>query len=96
MQVTNALVEKLAHLSRLDFEDHEKEAIRKDLEKMIAFVDKLQELDTDGVKPLLHMTSAINVYREDEVKGSVSREEALKEAPGNDGEFFVVPKVISK
>ena len=58
--------------------------------------DKLNELNTEGVEPLLHMTDAINVLREDEVKGSISREEALKNAPDTDGTFFRVPKVIKK
>jgi aspartyl-tRNA(Asn)/glutamyl-tRNA(Gln) amidotransferase subunit C len=66
------------------------------LAKMIAFVEKLNELDTTGVEPLLHMTDEINVLRKDEVKGSVSREEALKNAPLHDGEFFKVPKAIRK
>jgi aspartyl-tRNA(Asn)/glutamyl-tRNA(Gln) amidotransferase subunit C len=61
---------------------------------MIAFVEKLNELDTTGVEPLLHMTDEINVLREDQVNGSITREEALKNAPEHDGQFFKVPKVI--
>lgn len=63
---------------------------------MIAFVEKLNELDISGVDPLLHMTDEVNVLREDEVEGSVSREEALKNAPDHDGIYFKVPKVIKK
>jgi len=63
---------------------------------MIAFVEKLNELDTTGVEPLLHMSDEVNVLREDEVKGSISREEALKNAPLHDEQFFKVPKVIRK
>ena len=63
---------------------------------MIGFVEKLNEVNTDGVEPLLHMTSEINILREDEVKGSVSREDALKNAPLKDEQFFKVPKVIRK
>lgn len=96
MQVTDELIENLANLSRLTFNEQEKEEIRKDLEKMIAFVDKLNEVDTTGVEPLLHMTSAMNVYREDVVKGSMPKEEALQNAPGADGSYFKVPKVIKK
>jgi aspartyl-tRNA(Asn)/glutamyl-tRNA(Gln) amidotransferase subunit C len=61
---------------------------------MIGFVEKLNELNLDGVQPLLHMSEEVNVLREDEVKGSVSREEALKNAPEHDSKFFKVPKVI--
>jgi aspartyl-tRNA(Asn)/glutamyl-tRNA(Gln) amidotransferase subunit C len=94
MEVTDALVEKLAHLSRLEFNAAEKAEIKKDLQRMIRFVDKLDELDLSGTEPLLHMSSNINVLREDEVKGSVDRKEALKNAPDHDDKFFKVPKVI--
>ncbi len=96
MEVNDALVDKLANLAKLQFDDKGKQEIKKDLEKMIAFVEKLNELDTTGVEPLLHMTDEINVLRKDEVKGSVTREEALKNAPLHDDEFFKVPKVIKK
>jgi aspartyl-tRNA(Asn)/glutamyl-tRNA(Gln) amidotransferase subunit C len=96
MEVNDALVEKLAHLSRLRFDAAEKEGIKKDLRQMIGFVEKLNELNLDGVQPLLFMSEEVNVLREDEVKGSVSREEALKNAPLHDEQFFKVPKVIKK
>jgi len=96
MEVNDALVDKLAHLARLKFDVAEKEEIKKDLQKMIAFVEKLNELDTTGVEPLLHMSDEVNALREDEVKGSISREDALKGAPVHDEQFFKVPKVIKK
>ena len=96
MEVNDALVDKLSHLARLKFDASEKEEIKKDLQKMIAFVEKLNELDTTGVEPLLHMSDEVNVLREDEVKGSISREDALKSAPLHDEQFFKVPKVIRK
>jgi aspartyl-tRNA(Asn)/glutamyl-tRNA(Gln) amidotransferase subunit C len=96
MQVNDALVNNLANLARLQFSEAEKEIIKNDLQRMIHFVDKLNELDTTGVQPVLHMTDAVNVLREDVVQGSVSREEGLKNAPETDGVFFKVPKVISR
>jgi aspartyl-tRNA(Asn)/glutamyl-tRNA(Gln) amidotransferase subunit C len=96
MEVNDAMVEKLAHLARLRFNDSEKEEIRNDLQRMIAFVEKLNELDLEGVEPLLHMSDEVNVLREDEIQGSISREEALKNAPLHDERFFKVPKVIKK
>ena len=96
MEVNDALVDNLAKLARLQFNAEEKEIIKKDLQRMIHFVDKLNELDTEGVQPLLHMTEAVNILREDEVQGSITREEGLKNAPDTDGIFFKVPKVISK
>ncbi len=94
MEVSDALIENLANLARLKFDDSEKEEIKKDLQRMISFVEKLNELNTDGVEPQLHMTDATNVLREDELQGSVSREDALKNAPSTDGTYFKVPKVI--
>ena len=96
MEVNDTLIEKLAHLSRLKFDDAEKAAIKNDLQSMISFVEKLNELDTTGVEPLTHMSENINVLREDEVKVSITREEALKNATLHDDRFFKVPKVIKK
>ena len=96
MEVNDTMVDKLAHLSLLQFNETEKKEIRTDLQRMIAFVEKLNELNLDGVEPMLHMSDEVNVLREDEVKGSVSREDALKNAPLHDEQFFKVPKVIKK
>lgn len=95
MEVNNALIENLANLARLDFNEEEKEEIKKDLQRMISFVEKLNELDTEGVEPLLHMTDETNVLRDDEIGGSITREAALQNAPSTDGVYFKVPKVIA-
>lgn len=96
MEVNSSLIEKLSTLSRLQFNEMEKEEIREDLQRMIHFVEKLNELNLDGVEPLLHIPEENNVLRDDVVKGELSREQALKNAPDQDGEFFRVPKVIQK
>lgn len=96
MEVNDALVDKLANLSRLQFNTSEKEGIKADLQRMIQFVEKLNELDTTGVEPLLHMSEQVNVLRDDLVQGSVNRTAALQNAPEHDDEFFKVPKVIKK
>ena len=96
MEVNIELVDKLAHLSRLQFNDSEKEQVHADLQRMIQFVEKLNELDTTGVAPLLHRSDGINVLRDDEVKGSITTVEALLNAPQQDGVFFKVPKVIKR
>jgi len=90
------MIDKLANLARLEFDEAEKEEIKRDLQKMIGFIDKLNELDTTGVEPLLHMSDNINVLREDEVSGMITRDEALKNAPLHNEQFFKVPKVIRK
>jgi aspartyl-tRNA(Asn)/glutamyl-tRNA(Gln) amidotransferase subunit C len=96
MKVDDELINNLARLARLEFKKEDKEEIKQDLQKMISFIDKLNELDTTGVEPLLHMSNNINVLREDEVQGSISTEDALKNAPNHDDRFFKVPKVIRK
>jgi aspartyl-tRNA(Asn)/glutamyl-tRNA(Gln) amidotransferase subunit C len=96
MEVNDEMVDKLAHLARLKFNEEEKQDIKTDLQRMITFVEKLNELDLDKVEPLLHMSQEINVLREDEVRGSITTGEALKNAPVHNEAFFEVPKVIRK
>lgn len=96
MEVNDEMIVKLAELAKLEFSDAEKEEIRSDLQRMIAFVDKLKELDTSCVEPLTHMGDSENVFREDVLKPSITREEGLKNAPDTDGIYFRVPKVIKK
>lgn len=94
MEIDKALIDRLAELSRLNFSEEENEAIRTDLQKMLNFVDKLSEVDTEGIEPLVFMTDEVNRYREDEVKVDISHEEALKNAPKRDSDYFKVPKVL--
>ncbi len=96
MQVDDALIDKLSKLAMLQFSEEEKGEIKSDLEKMIGFVDKLKELDTTGVEPLLHMSDNTDILREDVPGNMVNREDALKNAPLHDDQYFKVPKVIKK
>ncbi|MFT4602763.1 MAG: aspartyl-tRNA(Asn)/glutamyl-tRNA(Gln) amidotransferase subunit C [Arenicella sp.] len=96
MEITDELVEHIAHLARLEFEGDKKEAIKADLTKIIGFVDQLSEVDTDGVEPLIFMTNSINVLREDEVKETITQVEALKNAPHKDSDYFKIPKVLKQ
>lgn len=96
MEVNDALLDHIAHLSKLSFEGPHKEAIRQDLQRMIAFVDKLSQLDTTGVEPLIFMSNEVNRLRNDEVEQSVSHEEALRNAPKKDSDYFRIPKVLDK
>jgi aspartyl-tRNA(Asn)/glutamyl-tRNA(Gln) amidotransferase subunit C len=96
MEVNDALIDELSNLARLEFSTTEKVAIRHDLQRMIQFVEKLGELDTTGIEPLLHMSPSTDVLRDDVPGGSISREEALAAAPAPNGVFFTVPKVIRK
>lgn len=96
MKITDEVINHLADLARLSFSAEEKTELKQDLEKMIGFVEKLKEVDTTGVEPLIHITDAENILRDDEVHQTISRQEALLNAPQTDGNFFIVPKVIKK
>ena len=96
MEVNEKLVQQLAELARLEFSEQEATEIKGDLQRMITFVEKLNELDTTNVKPLIHMTADGNVLREDKVVPSITREEGLQNAPAANDQYFKVPKVIKK
>jgi aspartyl-tRNA(Asn)/glutamyl-tRNA(Gln) amidotransferase subunit C len=95
MQIDKALILRLEHLTRLELSEEEREGLRKDLNDILAMVEKLRELDTDQVEPLVYLNEESNMLREDEVSGQAGREEALRSAPQTDGVFFRVPKVIN-
>ena len=96
MKITDDMIDHLADLARLRFTEEEKTELKYDLERMIGFVEKLREVNTEGVEPLLYITGAENVLRDDEVIKSISKQEALLNAPLTEGNFFKVPKVIKK
>ena len=96
MKITEELIDHIAHLSRLEFQGEDKVASQKDMERMIEFVDKLSEVDTANVEPLIFMSEEINRVREDEPKVTVSHEEALRNAPKKDSDYFRIPKVLDK
>ena len=96
MEINDAMIEKLANLARLRFDDNEKVLIKKDLQNMIGLIEKMNDLDTSNVEPLLHMTANVNVMREDVVTGSITNEEAMLNAANKNAPFFIVPKVIKK
>ncbi|HET6245521.1 MAG: Asp-tRNA(Asn)/Glu-tRNA(Gln) amidotransferase subunit GatC [Bacteroidetes bacterium] len=96
MKIDDKMVDHLAHLSRLEFDKQAKDEITKDLNNILTFVEKLNELDTENVEPLIYMTDEFNVMREDEAIISLTQIEALKNAPKKDSDYFKVPKVLEK
>ena len=96
MSIDNKKIEDLAHLARLEFDDTQKQAIKGDLERILKFCDKLNEVDTSGVDPLIYMSEEQNVLRADIAKHGLSKSEVLKNAPSADSDYFKVPKVITK
>ena len=96
MEVNNKLIQDLSRLAKLKFDASSGEKMKGDLEKIIGFVDKLSEIDTEGVEPLIYLSEEVNVLRVDEIKHEVSQENALKNAPQKDSDYFKVPTVLRK
>ena len=96
MEIKDELVDHIAHLARLSFEGEDKKAIKKDLNNIIEFMEKLNKIDTHNVEPLVFMSNEINVLREDIPLSSITQEEALKNAPKKDSDYFRIPKVLDK
>ncbi|MDE3057271.1 MAG: Asp-tRNA(Asn)/Glu-tRNA(Gln) amidotransferase subunit GatC [Bacteroidota bacterium] len=94
MSVTIKDVEHISDLARLEFSEQEKEKFTHQLNDILKYVEKLNELDTSNVEPLSHVIELQNIFRADKVKPSIPTEEALKNAPAKTEEFFKVPKVI--
>ncbi len=94
MAVTKKDVVYIAKLARLELKEDEIDSYTGQLNQILDYMDKLNEVDTENVEPLLHPVENENVFREDVVKPVTSRDDALKNAPASNGEFFKVPKII--
>ncbi|MEO6903738.1 MAG: Asp-tRNA(Asn)/Glu-tRNA(Gln) amidotransferase subunit GatC [Bacteroidia bacterium] len=96
MKIDKETIDKIAHLARLEFDEDGTNQMIKDMNNMLVFIDKLNELDTTNVAPLIYMSDEVNVLREDEIKQEITQQEALKNSPQKDSDYFKVPKVIEK
>jgi aspartyl-tRNA(Asn)/glutamyl-tRNA(Gln) amidotransferase subunit C len=96
MIIDKETVDKIANLARLELAEDEKEGLIEDMNKILGFMAKLNEIDTTGVEPLVYMTNETNVLREDVVKQDITTKEALLNAPKHTDEYFLVAKVIEK
>jgi aspartyl-tRNA(Asn)/glutamyl-tRNA(Gln) amidotransferase subunit C len=94
MKIDQNTVKNIAHLARLELAEQEETKMVTDLSKILDWMDQLAELDTTNVEPLTHMSEEVNVFREDNAKNRLSREEGLFNAPSKTAEYFRVPKVI--
>ncbi len=95
MQIDKQTIKKLSNLSKLQFSEQEEADIIKDLSQIVSFVEKLQEIDTENVDPLIYISEEKNVVRKDIVEQSLTHEEALMNAPKKDSDYFRAPKVIA-
>ena len=94
MNINRELLDKIAHLSRLEFDEKDAERMMQDMTDIVNWVEKLKEVNTDGIEPLTTMSHEVNSFREDEVKEHLSHERALLHAPKKDVDYFRVPKVL--
>ncbi len=94
MKIDEDLILKLERLSRLELSPAERTEMQSDLENILALCDKLKEVNTEGVEPLVYMGAQEQRLRADEIEGMVSRVEAFKNASNKNEEYFQVPKVI--
>lgn len=94
MKISREEVIHVANLARLDLAPEEVESMTEQLDRILSYVDKLEELNTEKIEPTSHALSVYNAFRGDEIKESLSRDDALKNGPVQDGAAFVVPRVI--
>jgi aspartyl-tRNA(Asn)/glutamyl-tRNA(Gln) amidotransferase subunit C len=94
MKITREQVEHVARLARLELTEEEKALFTSQLDEILAYVDKLNELNTDGIVPTSHAVPMENAFREDVVAASIGIDKALANAPDRSESFFRVPKVI--
>lgn len=94
MQVNKDLISRLEKLARLQLTESERDEFARDLGNILDMVDKLREIDTSGVAPLSYPTESTAAWRDDEVGEQLTQQEALKNAPQHDNQFFRVPKII--
>lgn len=93
MKLDPTTIEKMAHLARLQLTPEESAQMKETLSKILGWMEQLNEVDTTGVEPLIHLSPSINVFREDRAQPGLDPELVLSNAPSRDGHFFTVPKV---
>ncbi len=96
MKLDKETVEKLAHLSRLEFSEVEKTEMMKDMDNILGFVAKIEELDLEGQEPLVYLTQEESMLREDKAVQIITKDQALKNAPDKDTDYFRVPKIVTR
>lgn len=94
MEINRDTLHKIAHLARLQFTEEEAAHMMTDLTGIVNWVEKLKEVNTQGVEPLTSMSQEVNAFRDDRSQSTLTHEEALRNAPKQDGTFFRVPRVI--
>lgn len=96
MEINDELIKHISNLARLSFDGDKNDEIKKDLNNILKFMGKLNEVNTDNVEPLVFLSKEINVLREDVPNQDTTHEDALKNAPKKDSDYFRIPKVLDK
>ena len=94
MKINRELLDKMAHLARLEFDEKDAEKMMRDMTDIVDWVEKLKEVDTEGIEPLTTMSHEVNSLRQDEVTGHLPHERAVLHAPKKDDNYFRVPKAL--
>ncbi len=94
MNIDLKQIEQVASLTRIRLSDEEKDIFREQLTDILVYIEKLNELNTDGVQPMAYATSLKNVFRDDKQKSSFARQEILELSPSSANGFFKVPKIL--
>ena len=94
IQVDDQLISELSELSKLKFDKKSAAKMKSDLETILGFVDAISKVDTNGIEPLIYMSEEINVLRTDKIANEISQQDALKNAPQKDSDYFKVPTVL--
>ena len=96
MKIDDKLIADLASLAKLSFNEKSSKNMQDDLKKIIGFIDKLSEINTENVEPLIYLSEELNVLRKDDNIENISQEKALTNAPQKDSDYILVPKILDK
>ena len=96
IKVDDKLINDLSRLAKLKFDKKSTEKMKTDLETILEFVDAISKVDTNRVEPLIYMSEELNVLRDDKITNKISQQDALKNAPQKDSDYFKVPTVLKK
>ena len=96
IKVDDKLISELSKLAKLKFDKESAKKMKLELGIILGFIDTISKIDTDGVEPLIYISEEVNVLRDDEIANEVSQQNALKNAPQKDSDYFKVPTVLKK
>ena len=96
IKVDDKLITDLSKLAKLKFDKESAEKMKSELDKILGFVDAISKVDTNGIEPLIYISKEVNILRDDKITNEVSQQDALKNAPQKDSDYFKVPTVLKK